>query len=224
MSPPDDAADHHVVAAVERLLTGRRTGVAEHQVALAAAAFQPVVALVAGQRVEAFVADDDVVAETAQDDVVAAAAFDVVVAVAAEDGVDAVTAIDGVVAGVAMQGVVALATDDGVVAVAAEQEVGAAAAVDDVVAAVAPHRVGIGRTSRQLVIAGGAAKHDFVAEEVVVAEEHQQSPCAIARVTISLPVVGFFSQFVVLKRAVGVLQVASGCRCASENDVAGGIP
>ena len=61
-----DAADHHIIAAVERLLTGRRAEVAEHQLALAAAAFDPVVALVAEQLVVAFAADDDVVAEAAR--------------------------------------------------------------------------------------------------------------------------------------------------------------
>ena len=41
------AADHHVVAAVERQLAGRSAGVAEHHLALAAAAFDPVVTLIA---------------------------------------------------------------------------------------------------------------------------------------------------------------------------------
>ncbi len=44
----------------------------------------------------------------------------------------------------------------------------------DVVAAVAPDRVVVGRAGGQLVIALGAAQHDGVAEEVVVADELQR--------------------------------------------------
>ena len=168
------AADHHVVAAVQRLLAGRRAEVAEDDVALAAAALEPVVALLADQRVEAFAADLDVVAQAAEDAVVAAAAFDVVVAVATEDVVDVVAAEDGVVALVAVDGVEALAAEDRVVAGAAEQEVVAEPAVEHVVAAVAPHRVVVRGTGRQLVVSFGATEDHGVAEEVVVADEPQR--------------------------------------------------
>ena len=66
MSPPATPPTMHVIAAVERRLTGRRAGVAEHQLALAAAALDPVVTVAADDLVEAFVADDDVVAEAAR--------------------------------------------------------------------------------------------------------------------------------------------------------------
>ena len=64
----------------------------------------------------------------------------------------------------------ALSRDD-VVAGAAEQEVVAVAAVDPVVAAVAPDGVVVGLAGDQPVVALGAAQHDGVAEEVVVADE-----------------------------------------------------
>ena len=167
------ATDHHVVAAVQRLLAGRRAEVAEHDVALAAVALEPVVTLVADQRVEAFVAEDDVVAQAAEHAVVAAATLDVVVAVAREDGVDVVAAEDRVVASIAMDLVEALAADDRVVAVAAHQEVVAATAVQVVVAAIAPQRVTVGRAGDHPVVALGATHDDVVAEEVVVSEEAQ---------------------------------------------------
>ena len=144
--------------------------VADQQVA-AVAALDPVVALVALQLVVVLAAEDDVVAETAQHLVDALAAVDEVVAVAAEHDVVADAGVDGVVAAVAMDDVVAGRVGDDVVAGAAEQLVVAVAAVDVVVAAVAPDRVVVGLAREQPVVALGAAQHDGVAEEVVVADE-----------------------------------------------------
>ena len=104
-----DAADHDVIAAVERLLAGRRAGVAEHQspwpprLSSQSSPSLPVSASVPSLPMMMSLPRPPMI------DVVTAAAFDLVVAVAAKDGVDAVAAIDGVVAFVAMQGVVALA-------------------------------------------------------------------------------------------------------------------